>query len=55
MNRIRVPKIKWEATRRRVLCMEFIDGVKLTNKEAMDAAGLEVIDFVDLGIECTLR
>jgi predicted unusual protein kinase regulating ubiquinone biosynthesis (AarF/ABC1/UbiB family) len=29
--------------------------VKLTNKEAMDAAGREVTDFVDVGIECTLR
>ena len=35
--------------------MEWIDGVKLTNKPAMEAAGLSVVDFVDLGIECTLR
>jgi predicted unusual protein kinase regulating ubiquinone biosynthesis (AarF/ABC1/UbiB family) len=35
--------------------MEWIDGVKLTNKEAMEAAGLSVVDFVDVGIECTLR
>ena len=39
----------------RVLCMEWIDGVKLTDKARMDAAGLEIIDFVDVGIECTLR
>lgn len=39
----------------RVLCMEWIDGVKLTDKAKMDAAGLEIIDFVDVGIECTLR
>lgn len=30
-------------------------GVKLTNKEGMAAAGLDVVDFVDVGIECTLR
>ena len=35
--------------------MEWIEGVKLTNKAAMDAAGLNVVDFVDIGIECTLR
>lgn len=34
--------------------MEWIDGVKLTNKPAMEAAGLEVTDFVDVGIEATL-
>ena len=39
----------------RVLCMEWIDGVKLTDKPKMDAAGLDIIDFVDIGIECTLR
>lgn len=35
--------------------MEWIDGVKLTNKVAMETAGLSVVDFVDVGIECTLR
>ena len=35
--------------------MEWIDGVKLTDKPKMDAAGLSIIDFVDIGIECTLR
>ena len=35
--------------------MEWIDGVKLTDKPKMDAAGLDIIDFVDIGIECTLR
>lgn len=55
MPRVRTPKIVWAATARRVLTMEWIDGVKLTNKEAMAAAGLSVTDFVDVGIECTLR
>lgn len=35
--------------------MEWIDGVKLTDAEKMNANGLDVIDFVDVGIECTLR
>lgn len=53
--RVRTPGIRWEYTSRRVLTMEWIDGVKLTNKPAMDAAGLSITDFVDVGIECTLR
>lgn len=53
--RIRTPRIMWAHTARRVLCMEWIDGVKLTDKAAMAAAGLDIIDFVDVGIECTLR
>lgn len=53
--RIRTPEIKWSATRRRVLTMEWIDGVKLTDKTAMANAGLDVVDFVTVGVECTLR
>lgn len=45
----------WEYTSQIVLTMEWIDGVKLTNKPAMDAAGQKIVDFVDIGIECTLR
>jgi len=29
--------------------------VRVYNAQAMDAAGLSVLDFVDVGIECTLR
>eukprot|EP00890_Picochlorum_soloecismus_P001229 jgi/Picsp_1/2106/NSC_05571-R1_uncharacterized aarf domain-containing protein kinase chloroplastic-like len=53
--RVSTPEIKWEATSRRVLTMEWIEGVKLTNKEAMASAGLDVVDFVTVGVECTLR
>jgi len=53
--RVRTPRIMWPYTARRVLTMEWIEGVKLTNKEAMAAANLDVIDFVNVGIECTLR
>eukprot|EP00887_Chlorella_sp_A99_P005015 scaffold4.g5015.t1 len=53
--RVRVPGIKWEATARRVLTMDWIDGVKLTDQAGMAARGLDIVDFVDVGIECTLR
>jgi hypothetical protein len=55
MPRVRTPRIYWPYTARRVLTMEWIEGVKLTNKAAMEGAGLDVVDFVDVGIECTLR
>ena len=53
--RVRTPGIKWEATSRRVLTMEWIGGVKLTDKAAMADAGLDVVVFVTVGVECTLR
>mmetsp|Transcript_65590 Transcript_65590/g.207452 ORF Transcript_65590/g.207452 Transcript_65590/m.207452 type:complete len:476 (+) Transcript_65590:754-2181(+) len=53
--RVRAPGIYWEHTTHRVLVMEWIEGCKLTDEEAMAANGLDVVDFVDVGIECTLR
>lgn len=54
--RVKVPKIYWGGlTTRRVLTMEWIDGVKLTDTKAMAARNLDIIDFVDVGIECSLR
>ncbi|KAL6784818.1 hypothetical protein ACKKBF_B03355 [Auxenochlorella protothecoides x Auxenochlorella symbiontica] len=55
MPQVRTPAIKWEATSRRVLTMEWIEGVKLTDKAAMARSGLSVVQFVDVGIECSLR
>ena len=54
-TRVRVPGVVWSATARRVLTTEWCEGVKLTDAAAMDAAGLNVVDMVQVGIECTLR
>lgn len=36
-----VPRIVWEYTTRRVLTMEYTDGIKITDVEAMRAAGID--------------
>jgi len=36
-----VPKIYWEHTTKRVLVMEFVEGIKITDFEAIDAAGID--------------
>jgi len=38
---VRVPKVFWETTTRRVLTMERMGGIKITDIEALDAAGLD--------------
>jgi len=53
--RVRVPGVIWAHTTRRVLTLEWIEGVKLTDAAAMGAAGLNVVDFVNVGVACTLR
>ena len=53
--RIAVPRIYHEATSRRVLTMEWIDGVKLTNLNAVRALGIDPDDMVTVGVNCSLQ
>jgi len=47
-----VPGIVWEHTTRRVLTMEFVDGIKITDGRALDAAGVDRTAVARLLIEC---
>ena len=53
--RIAVPLIYREATSRRVLTMEWIDGVKLTNLEAVREMGIDPNEMVSVGVNCSLQ
>ncbi|MBR8839257.1 MAG: AarF/ABC1/UbiB kinase family protein [Stigonema ocellatum SAG 48.90 = DSM 106950] len=50
-----VPKIYWEYTNRRVLTMEWINGVKLTQAEEIDALGIDARYLIEVGVQCSLR
>lgn len=50
-----VPEIFWDYTSVKVLTMDWIEGVKLNEQEAMKRQGLELIDMVNIGIQCSLR
>lgn len=52
---IYVPKIYWDYTGRRVLTMEWIDGIKLTDIEAVEAQGIDATALVEVGVQCSLR
>ncbi|HEX2485157.1 MAG TPA: ABC1 kinase family protein [Myxococcota bacterium] len=39
---IAIPEIVWKHTRRRVLVMEYMDGIKITDREALRAAGVDL-------------
>jgi predicted unusual protein kinase regulating ubiquinone biosynthesis (AarF/ABC1/UbiB family) len=53
--RIKVPAIHRQATSRRVLTMEWIEGVKLTNLEAVRGLGIDPDDMVTVGVNCSLQ
>ena len=53
--RIAVPRIYHQATSRRVLTMEWIEGVKLTNLDAVRGIGVDPDDMVSVGVNCSLQ
>ena len=49
--RIRVPEVLWDLTTSRVLTMEFVNGFKITDREAMERAGINVQQVSELLLE----
>jgi predicted unusual protein kinase regulating ubiquinone biosynthesis (AarF/ABC1/UbiB family) len=52
---IYIPKIYWEYTQRRVLTMEWINGTKLTQPEALRDQGIDAVHLIEVGVQCSLR
>jgi len=53
--KIAVPKIYRQATSRRVLTMEWINGIKLTNIEAVKNLGINPNEMIEIGVSCSLQ
>jgi predicted unusual protein kinase regulating ubiquinone biosynthesis (AarF/ABC1/UbiB family) len=52
---IYVPKIYWQYTAKRVLTMEWIEGIKLTNVQGVNEAGFDSRQIIEVGVQCSLR
>ncbi len=52
---IYVPQIYWEYTHRRVLTMEWVNGTKLTQLQALKAQGIDASHLIEMGVQCSLR
>ncbi|MEA5619610.1 AarF/ABC1/UbiB kinase family protein [Cronbergia sp. UHCC 0137] len=50
-----VPKIYWEYTNRRVLTMEWINGIKLTQPDEIGKLGINARYLIEVGVQCSLR
>lgn len=51
---VKVPKIYWKYTRKAVLTMEWLDGIKLNNDTALKEASLNRKELIDKGLYCSL-
>jgi len=54
-QRIAVPEIHRHLTNRRVLTMEWIEGIKLTQVKEVKALGLDPEDMINVGVNCSLE
>ena len=52
---VRIPRVYWETTTKRVLTMERIQGIKITDVKALDAAGLDREEIASRNIAILLR
>lgn len=52
---VKVPAIYWRYSNRRVLTLEWIDGIKLTNTEQIQKAGLDTDALIEVGVTSGLR
>ena len=53
--KIAIPKIYKHSTSRRVLTMEWIEGVKLTNLQAVKDLGIDPDEMIKIGVNCSLQ
>jgi predicted unusual protein kinase regulating ubiquinone biosynthesis (AarF/ABC1/UbiB family) len=54
-SRVRIPRIDRETTSRRVLTMEFIEGDKINDQEALEARGIDVQEAVETATRAFLH
>ena len=46
-SHLRIPRIDWDTTSRRVLTMEYIEGDKINDREALSERGIDVTEAVE--------
>jgi predicted unusual protein kinase regulating ubiquinone biosynthesis (AarF/ABC1/UbiB family) len=52
---IRIPGVIWELSTRRVLCLDYLPGIKINDREAMLEAGINPSDVAEIGAASYLK
>ena len=53
--RVIVPKIYWRYSTKKVLTLEYLPGIKIDDRQTMEACGLNTKEIIQLGICCYLK
>ena len=49
-SRVRVPKVYWQYSTKKILTLEYLPGIKVSDRRALQAQGINVDSIVELGI-----
>ncbi|HNS51403.1 MAG TPA: AarF/UbiB family protein [Anaerolineae bacterium] len=52
---IDAPRVHWEMTSRRVLTTDFVSGIKITDREALITAGVDIRQLLSSGVRANLK
>ncbi len=55
MQGVYAPKVYWEYSSRRVLTTEYIQGIRVTDKEKLEAAGVDFRNLLSQGVRANLK
>jgi predicted unusual protein kinase regulating ubiquinone biosynthesis (AarF/ABC1/UbiB family) len=54
-NQVMVPKIYWKYTTKKVLTLEYLPGIKIDNRQQLEAQNINKDNVIQLGICCYLK
>ena len=53
--KIRIPKVIWRLSTQRILCLEYIPGIKINDREALEQKGINPSSIIDIGAKSYLK
>ena len=54
-SRVTVPQVYWQYTTAKVLTLEYLPGIKIDNRSALEANQIDTQEVIQLGITCYLK
>ena len=54
-QRVAVPQVYWQYTTSKILTLEYLPGIKIDNRPALEASQIDTKEVIQLGITCYLK
>ena len=54
-QRVAVPQVYWQYTTDKILTLEYLPGIKIDNRSALEASQIDTQEVIQLGITCYLK